>query len=256
MEKMTKNELVASGILEQYVLGLCTKEEEELVDRMASEDRELRLLLSEMKGTISHCCSKRLGKHEAKHRVLSNNEVKPNHLRLAHTLRKKSFWNTAGPVMAILAGCVLVFAIIQMRQKAELKNSLSIEGDDTPIAPKFSPLLASLLDDDSTKYIQFEFRNINNKNTGATLLWNDPLNMAMLKILHLPPLNEDLQYHIWCSDKYGMIRHLGRLTPKNDHWIDVPYDLTMLHLHLAIDAAHDNVNVPQNDQIVAVAHLN
>ena len=254
---MTKNELVASGILEQYVLGLCTKEEEELVERMAAEDKELNLLLQEMKGTVSHCCSKRLGKHEAKHRLMPKMPAKGDHLKLAHTLRQKNFWNTAGPLVAILAGVVLVFAIIQMREKSALQESLIAETNQSrdPLMTETSPAVSLLLDDDSTKYISFDTHK-KDLHGFAMLIWNDPLNRAMLNIMHLPPLSDNLQYHIWCNDTSGKTHHVGRFPAQNDYWMDLPYDLKMLEFRLSIDAAHDNVTIPEGDQIVATARIN
>lgn len=257
MEKMTKNELVKSGILEQYVLGLCTKEEEELVERMAAEDNDLKLLLQEMKGTVSHCCSKRLGKHEAKHRVMRKSTGKGEHLKLAHKIKHKSFWGTAGPLVAILAGIALVFAIIQMREKSALQESLSAETSQSanPSLSETSPSVSLLLDNDSTRYISFDTHD-KDLHGFATLIWNDPLNRAMLNIMHLPPLSDNLQYHIWCNDTSGKTLHVGRLPAKNDYWMDLPYDLKMLEFRLAIDAAHDDVTVPGEDQIVATARIN
>ncbi len=254
---MTKNELVESGILEQYVLGLCTREEEELVQRMAAEDKEIKILLQEMKGTVSHCCSKRLGKHQAKHRVMRKAPGNGEHLKLAHTLKYKTFWNTAGPLVAILAGIALVFAIVQMREKSALRESLSadtIQSTDTGLSEN-SPAVTLLLDDDSTKYISFDTRTMD-LHGFATVIWNEPLNKAMLNIMHLPPLSDDLQYHIWCNDTSGQILHVGRFPARNDYWMDLPYDLKMLEFRLSIDAAHDDVNYPEEDQIVAIARIN
>ena len=254
---MTKNELVASGILEQYVLGLCTKEEEELVERMVAEDKELSLLLQEMKGTVSHCCSKRLGKHEAKHRLMPKVPAKGDHLKLAHTLKQRNFWNTAGPLVAILAGVVLVFAIIQMREKSAMQESLIAETNQSTdlLMTETSPAVSLLLDDDSTKYISFDTHK-KDLHGFAMLIWNDPLNRAMLNIMHLPPLSDNLEYHIWCNDTSGKTHHVGRFPARNDYWMDLPYDLKMLEFRLSIDAAHDNVTIPEGDEIVATARIN
>lgn len=110
---MEKNELIQSGILEEYVLGLSSPEKKLLVEQMAEEHQDIADLLGEMRGAMDKCCdrAKDPPPGTAKRRMLASIAMHSDRETLTgvpHLANSKSKSEWSPMLVASLAGIGIV----------------------------------------------------------------------------------------------------------------------------------------------------
>ncbi len=214
---MTKDELLNSGLLEEYVLGLCPEEVAVEIEQLAEADPEVRQMIRRLKSGVHDYCKK---------------------TQKSVSLRKKS--RLSGKVSAFsktilgMTGIVaLGFAILTIHfysktqelrsQNDRLLAAFDNEKEHWEARVNESVQMQSLhhlLTHRNTKQIQLV--SVDNKNTTDCLIyWNDRERNAMMHILELPPPPNGWCYKVW-ADSAGKMVDMG-IIHLSRRWHELPY---------------------------------
>lgn len=248
---MEKRELIESGLLEAYVLGLSSDEEAELVQKMAREHPDVAGLIKEMKAGMLHYCH---GAHKSS-KAVGRSPLEGGSLQV-HT---KSIWRIIGPfatVVAILSIAVLInqstqfyglehdlaMALDEKRDIKERLNSLQEEREQTHAQINF-------LQDLHTHHILLS----DAKHSGharAIAYWNTQHQRAFLHVLDLAEPPQNMTYRLWAEVNGGM-RDMGMLPDHRGQWISLPFMQKAERIHLTMEP-NGQFETSAVDKVVAV----
>jgi len=247
---MEKRELIESGLLEAYVLGLCSDEEAEVVEKMAHEHPDLGGLIKEMKsGMLDYC-------HGAQK---SNSAVGRSPLEEGGMAHKKSIWRIIGPAATVVAILAIVALINQSSQFYGLEHDLAMALDEKH---DIKERLNSLLQEQDQTHAQINFLQDlhthhillsdakRSSHARAIAYWNTHDQRAFLHVLDLPAPPQDMTYRLWAEVNGGMM-DMGMLHDHRGQWISLPFMHKAERIHLTMEP-NGQMDASTVDKVVAV----
>lgn len=204
------NEILASDLLERYVLGDVTREEQMKVDLLRVDYREIREKLDELELTMEHTALENAipAPPGIKECIIKNiHGESPKPIQSPNSSSFKMSW------ISIAAGFILgslgTWALMN-NQISKLQRVAVEQAEDFEILHRDCDLLTK----------QYAF--INHTNTLPVLLkggsseeqnqvviyWNERLQQSMLRVIELPGLRSDETFQLW-ADVNGEMLSLG-----------------------------------------------
>jgi len=206
---MDKEQLRASGLIQQYVMGLTSPEETEMVEQCMNEHPELMADIDRMRGGIHSYCSKRLKPF---------GKMGMTELMHKYKIAKRCIGITT---LIVLGLSLWIYKIYQKTKLAEAQLSLlsaNLEGlqEDYDKIKSERGMITNhfkMISDISTHKVQL--KRIDCMSPCATVYYNPEKKNTLVDIsnLELPP--EGHQYHLW-SHSNGQQHNLGKIEcPRN-----------------------------------------
>lgn len=215
---MDKERFLQSGLLEQYVLGLTTEEENEEVQRYARAFPEIQSEISMLQSAVKQYAEEQIG------------APKVNSSKVPHSIPKTTATNVQQQPASqsssigfwILGLGLALSAIFSIYYYSEAKNS------QQKVAKLNNNLLAfqkecekdremrldlerqlAFYQHDRTRPIQLQGTQLA-PNSKVRVFWNEQEKVALIQVFSLPDHPGDKQYQIW-ADKGGKMINLGLL---------------------------------------------
>ena len=259
---MNKNELIKSGLLEEYVLGLTSPQESEIVESLMKKDIEIARMVEEMKGAMENYCKSIIkpAPEHVKNKVLRNIGVEDKDakvLKVPESARNhRSIWKRIGPFAAAAAMALLIISLTLFGKNQKLQNELityqeRVERMKNESKTKLAEMTlfkeqATFLMDIRTAHIHL---NGTEKAPQATAVayWN-PLNKkAYLNIIDLPSPPNDMTYQLW-ADVEGEMVNMGLLENIPHSWLELPFIPHAESLNVTLEKEGGSPS-PNTDQI-------
>jgi anti-sigma-K factor RskA len=212
---LTKEEFISSGILETYVLGICSPEEIKKVREMENLFPEIRDEIETIELTLMQysAASVNAPSHELKNKIqdrifdsqrqtdakmvrfIGENVAKPNRL-----LR------FAAAALIISLICSITFNFILTNKNRKTQEELSgIRNKNNEMAETMEELQTTVFEKNNelamimkpgSKMITLKGME-NSPSSHAMIVWNPEDKMVMLNSVSLPPPPEGMQYQLW-----------------------------------------------------------
>lgn len=211
---MKKEDFISSGILERYVLGLCTAEESAEVLRMSSTYPEIADEISEIELALIHYASEEnIVPNRVKEGVMSQVMKNPSASLNPPPMNKvvemkpvhRSFnWLSAASV-ALLIGS-LIFNFVQFSKNNVLNSEIAqLRNDNSTFAKDLNASKAkyeetkqvfALLSDTSTQIINMKGVE-SSPNSLATIYWKKSTREVFLIVNSLVQVDAQSDYQLW-----------------------------------------------------------
>ena len=107
---MDKHEIIQSGLLEEYVLGIISPRERDMVEALIEQDQEVAAMVEEMKGAMRHYCKSivKTPPLDAKSKMINRiNKLAESQVKQINSGQHVSIWRRLGPWSA--AASILFF---------------------------------------------------------------------------------------------------------------------------------------------------
>ncbi|NND06463.1 MAG: anti-sigma factor [Saprospiraceae bacterium] len=248
---MGKRELIESGLLEAYVLGLSNEEETELVEQMSQEHPDIAKLIREMKsGMLNYCQGARKSAGKVR-RIVAHRGFKKT--------SGQSIWTFLGPAATVLAILAIAALVNQSSQFYGLEHDLELAMHEKQ---EIKQRLIAMLEEQQHTDAQIDFlRDMHThhillsdtKQVGharAIAYWNAQHQRAFLNVLDLPKPPGDMKYRLW-AEVHGRMRDMGILHDHRGQWISLPFMHKAESIHLTMEpSTHLDTKGP--DEVVAV----
>ena len=248
---MEKRELIESGMLEAYVLGLSSDEEAELVEQMAREHVDIAKLITEMKsGMLNYCQGARKSPRKVDHILPFGGSQKTS---------GQSIWTFIGPAAAVIAILAIAALVNQSSQFYGLEHDLELAmREKQEIKQRLTAMMAEqqhadaqidFLRDMHTHHILLS----DTKQSGharAIAYWNAQHQRAFLNVLDLPKPPPNMKYRLW-AEVHGRMKDMGILHDHRGQWISLPFMHKAESIHLTMEpSTHLRSEGPE--EVVAV----
>jgi anti-sigma-K factor RskA len=236
-------EYITSGILDSYVLGASSKQEQQEVECMSSIYPEIKEELIALQKNIEAIASanKIESPKELKDKVLSavykeiDSDLKAKSKVINHDFSSKteavSIQKNTWRMMAVASFVLFIIATsvfinsrgtsIELSEKlADSKESIELKKDqfaqtknqlENKLSEKESYL--AFLSDSETKQIQLDGTD-NSKDSKVRVFWNSTSERVVLKVDHLPAPPTKMQYQLWAIID-GTPKDMGMLPKEN-----------------------------------------
>lgn len=218
---MDKERFLQSGLLEQYVLGLTTEEENEEVQRYAKAFPEIEAEIFMLQNAVKQYAEAQIGAPKVNAAGAKNSNPQPRKEQDAQSSSRGSalgLW-----LLAALLGLSAVFGFYYYsaaknseQQVAQLNNNLLTFQED---CNKDRETLLDLqqqiafLQHNHTRPIQLKGTSLA-PDSEVRIFWNEEEKVALLQVFSLPEHSKDMQYQIW-ADKEGKMVNLGTIDDHN-----------------------------------------
>ncbi|MDH3648696.1 MAG: anti-sigma factor [Saprospiraceae bacterium] len=245
---MTKEELLNSGLLDEYVLGLCTEETREEIERLASQDEEVAKILAEMQSGMKDYCRKSVSSPFT-HRSTSDQ------------IQSQTFWKmVAGATMTTTV--VLALLSIHFYSKTqELRSDHSqfltvLESDREQWEKKLNASSQihsrhQFVTHEQTRQIQMAGGE-KMQEARMIVYWNDVQQDAVLHIFKLPSVPDGWCYKLW-ADVDGKMMDMG-LIKSTESWLEIPYFSNVSGLNVTLEE-HATSHAPNVERILCKAKI-
>ena len=222
---MDKERFLQSGLLEQYVLGLTTEEEDEEVERYAQTFPEIRSEINLLRNAVRQYAEEQIGAPKIN-----------NNVHVLNSLPEMSDDDSSptppgSGVMVnqwIMAACLVLFAIFGFyyfsqanRSQQEVsqlnRNFVAFKNDcqeDQQILQDLQQRVA-FYQHPRTYPVQLKGTALAPESK-VRVYWNEEEQKAMLQVFSLPELPQKEQYQIW-ADIDGKMVALGLIEADNPH---------------------------------------
>lgn len=218
---MDKERFLQSGLLEQYVLGLTTEEENEEVQRYADAFPEIQAEIFMLQNAVKQYAEAQIGSPKINAAGAKNSttpsQKKNEEMPSASRGSALGLW-----LLAALLGLSVIFGFYYYsaaqnaeQQIAQLNNNLLAFQED---CNKDRETLLDLeqqiafLQHNHTRPIQLRGTQLA-PDSKVRIYWNEQEKVALLQVFSLPEHSKDKQYQIW-ADKEGKMVNLGMI---DDH---------------------------------------
>ncbi len=254
---MRKEELIKSGLIEEYVLDLCSPSDKALVERMAEEDPEIQALVQKASGAVDRYCH-RIRKH-APQRLKGKVRKLVQHHTAAPSMPTRTRSRLGGPIAhvgAFAAVVLLIAAVYLLNQNQNLGSQVH-----ALMASKEALLTELAAMDQQSQQVQEQIAFLQDAATRQILLegegpardcmaivyWNHLRKQGMMKIVHLPQAPTGKMYQLW-ADCRGKMESLGAVADVSSDWMPLKYleQVDGFHVTLAQNGGSD----PAASQIV------
>lgn len=249
---MTKEEFIKTGLCEQYVLGLTTPEESELVE-------EMLLIYPELKGDcrgLENCMEKYARAHAIpppatlRKSVLSKIDEMDAMEKAARNNISIPKWVAISAAASLIG--LLFFSFFAWDGKSAAENEMAILSTefqqfqkDCEQVEKDKMIFASqnlFLKDPNTTHIHLRGEG----NTLAIAYWNKNKDNAYLKLENLPPPPEGKTYQMWADIDNEMV-DMGVINYDDKKMISIPHmaNASSLNITLEKKGGSDHPDVSQ-----------
>ncbi len=260
---MDKKELIKSGLIEEYVLGLSSAEEKELIEDLASRDEEVAKLIHDMQKAMDSFCVKRRSGNDSKKAILTSMvkrsvEERPSaRLKSLPGLKRSVRWKKIG--LAALASAIFCLAVAGTLwwSNKDLRHQLYNLSHDMDDRQQEMQRLAAedrmlkdrmkFLEDDQTIPIRLTGTSLL-PHACATIYWNPQYQESYLKISHLPAPPEGTTYQLWANTGES-ITNLGSLSPSDTTWKKLPFMSLVKRVHVTREQL-DTPGQPNSARVV------
>ncbi|MFT6320950.1 MAG: anti-sigma-K factor RskA [Granulosicoccus sp.] len=239
---MTKEEFTKTGLCEQYVLGLTSPEESELVEQMLVKHPELKKDCMKLEGcmekyarahaipppaTLKESVLSKVDKIAAMERAARNNISIP----------KWIVYSTAASLVGLL-----FFSFSAWNGKSKVENEMAVLSTefqqfqkDCEQVENDKMIFASqntFLKDLKTTHIHLR----GGDNSLAIVYWNENKDKAYLKLENLPPPPAGKTYQIWADIDSKMV-DMGVINYDDKKMISIPYMANAASLNITLEEA-------------------
>ncbi len=249
---MTKEEFIKTGLCEQYVLGLTTSEEAEIVEQMLLTYPELKTDCMKLEG----CMEKYARAHAIpppatlKKSVLSKIdeiEARENSARNNYSIPK---WVAISAAASIIG--LLFFSFFTWESKSNVENEMAILSTEFKQFQKDCEQVQnekmiyasqnSFLKDPNTSHVHLRGEN----NTLAIAYWNENKDKAYLKLENLPAPPAGKTYQMWADIDNEMV-DMGVIKFDDKKMITIPHmaNAASLNITLEDEGGSDHPDVSQ-----------
>jgi anti-sigma-K factor RskA len=214
-----------SGLIEEYILGLCTEEERRLVEQKAASDPNFAAWLKESQSSMKSFCRKSKQKRHLRKRILKaekgqpveteNRNVAPNIARL----KQQRLWLLVASVSLLIAlGLTanrkqhITYKLARLDQEYDkaITDRQLLTAEIDMLRAKFD-----LMQDRESELIALQ-ADPSTTTCAAIVIWNARKQEGAIKWAKMPS-NTDHHYVIWVDVKGRMVR-LGSLDPTGLAW--------------------------------------
>ena len=241
---MNKNEILQSGVLESYVLGVASLEEKTQVEEAITLFPDLKKVISEMELALEKAAlENRIKAPEGiKSKILDKIpelEIPENQVRLPGNEATSSALNFSLLAACFVGGMILSAAAMwfgMMRPQGDVVSTMQKE-----IALLEEKCLQegdfyAFINDQNTKPVVM--RSVDGTNVyGAVGYWNDDTGKGLIRT-NLPELESNLVYQIW-ADVEGEMISLGLLdyNSSKSEYVELQYLANAESLNITIEPA-------------------
>jgi len=209
------DDYMASGILEMYVLGLCSVEERSEVDSLLKVHPELILELRRIEDSVENYALSNAMEPSAslKSRVMSSlegdkgeNVVQSSPLAIASDNSKRFNWSyLAAACFVLLVASASVNVILMQRYNNTKEALMAIETQNSQLAQELNAKQASfqevfsalqIVNDTSVRIVRMKGLPLSPQSM-ATIYWNRSSDEVYLSVNSLPTPPAGKQYQLW-----------------------------------------------------------
>ncbi|MBX2817318.1 MAG: anti-sigma factor [Saprospiraceae bacterium] len=251
-----------SGLVEEYVLDLCSPEERRLVEDQIKQDPELASMIREMKSSLHKYCQDHRSPPpvELKSSLQAKiKELKSSDQRQALPEEKALIRKLRRHRMAAVAACTLLLLAvgILVNHNVELTNAYAQLDQEYDRAVTDRQLLAKEIDDMGGRFQLVSDLSTSHVHLAGTrnapqaigvVYWNEARQEAMFRIVNLPSPPPGMSYQMW-ADVDGEMKDLGVLQNGSGTWLELPFIENAESLNLTLEEGSGSKH-PNTDQIV------
>jgi anti-sigma-K factor RskA len=228
---MDKKQFLASGLLEQYALGLTSPEETQLVEQFVEHDPEIREKLHALQSAVEHYAAKYAvpPPRRLKRRILSEiladddeeeedmpaEELLPRQSVIARTAPPRSFYfSFVGMIMA----AVVFIGFLLWRQQQLKANNEALSGQLNNYRMQYNMLQKEeTLAESIFNFIERGYADVVHlrgtdiaKDAHAVVYWDAKNKKAHVRLVKMPAVPSGKQFQIWAEVNGAMV-NLGLL---------------------------------------------
>ena len=259
--------MIQSGLIEEYVLGLCGDDERAKVEAIAQKDEEIAKLIRELQNAMEDYC-------QSMHRPIPSRQqgnVGAGSMKSgkrqpiggsAVSAGRRSRWSWGGPVAAGLAAMLFVATVYLFNENHNLEKELmQLTIDKRDLAHQVSALEHEAhVTQKKVNFLQdLQTAHVHLLGTGmapealAVVYWNEDRQEAVLKVVALPEPPQDMTYQLW-ADVDGVMKDMGVLTQPRGSWIVVPFMHHAASLNVTLEEAGGSVH-PTVERLVVSGQI-
>lgn len=261
--KMTKEEFIKTGLCEQFVLGLTSPEENEMVVEMLERYPELKKDCMQLEGCMekyarSHAITPPPGLRKTVLDKIDEVAAQSSDAAVQNQVPPRSgiFIPTWGAIAAAasLVG-LLFFSFFAWDGKTSAENEMSIlstqfeqfqkDCEQTESERKLYASQATFLKDPKTIHVHLR-GTANAPQALAIVFWNETKDNAYLKLENLPPPPAGKTYQMWADIDSKMV-DMGTFEHDPEKMIPLPFmaNAASLNVTLEDDGGSDHPDVSQ-----------
>ncbi len=244
---MNKQEIINTGLIEQYVLGLTDLKETQLVEQLAAQDKEIQQYINELRSGLD--------KYATAYAIDPPADLKQKVLKHIETIDPPppANWNTATapaspvwPWLSLAAAVALVFSTFwffqENRNSQQELASIQQDFDAFKTACESQQLDQeqlqknyALLKDENTRHIHLRGSALAPKSL-VVVYWNPAQKAALLNSVDLPPPPEGKTYQLW-ADIEGEMVDMGVLKHAPGTPLEIPFMVAAESLNITLEDA-------------------
>lgn len=246
-EIMDKKQFLASGLLQQYVLGLTSPEETNLVEHFISLYPDIRKEANDLQQAMEDYAKQYaiMPPRRLKNKILS--EISP---------KKQNKWQLPRLSAIQLPPLVVysLFIIATFGLVYSLWNQQRLSSEVSKYRTQYEGLLQQqgsmeqwigFIQHEKTHVIHLQGTPIAN-GAHAVAYWNEIAQKACVNLVEMPAIPEDKQYQIW-ADVHGEMINLGLLTAQKKQFQDILFIKDANSLNITLEpkggSQHPTVNL-------------
>ncbi len=250
---MDREELMNSGLLKEYILGLCSAKDRAIVEKMAAQDSEVAQLISKTKSDLEKYCKAQRTSQYSK--VSRQNQERVGDVgfasqgsfaklsKIRSEKEEKFGWLRSQSLIWSLVFLGALACILLTNQNSKLRKELdknvfasnSLINKMNRMMMDYRNLEAdfSFVQDLNTKMIKLDGHHQNQRVT-CIVCWNKVQQKAMIKIIDLPP---SIVCKLRAHADSGTI-DLGQINFDRKGWKTLDYVPKASRLELAVAPGH------------------
>ncbi len=258
---MKKHELIESGLLEAYVLGLSSEDEKRLVEDMAAQHGDVAKMIEDMKsGMLDYCQCARKPFSTIQQRLSAN----PDHLLTKSPTghRSRLILSTLGSV-ALLTSIFLALIVVNQKNRLHgLERDLALAAQEKhQLKERIAKLFVQ--NDEAKSKITFQ-EDLHThpvvlcdakkaSHTRAIVFWDHEHKKACLHAVQLQRPPAGMTYRLW-ADVGGRMENIGRIVDCDASCMSLPYVPKADNLFMSVQH-RDVIDRPRSDQVLALGQI-
>ncbi|HEB61735.1 MAG TPA: hypothetical protein ENI82_01155 [Bacteroidetes bacterium] len=257
---MDKEDLLNSGLLKEYVLGLASPEEVEMIEDLCAKHPEINRKICQLQDSMeNYCCMESVPAAKKCNGSLWASEEANAGLNNYHNTQSNFPWVTSVMILG-LAGLSFFFYQNHKNAKAELAFFSREMG-------RLKNQCSDLQQKNSTVITQCQFlKNIGTdriylKGTAqaptarAVIYWNENIQEAYLNIIDLPKKMKGHQYYAWANVNGKFVKMCRLENPqKNSNLIKLPFQKDCKAFVITLEEFEETTQ-PNLEKIYAQAQM-
>ena len=227
-----RDAFMKSGLIESYVLGLCSPEERQTVEEFIDSDAEIAKIVKENTHAMEQYCRevRRKTPSHVREKILHAIDAEQVTQRPKHS-KMQPLWSRLGPVAAAVALFALIAAGLLGRKNSQLTAQLNSKNQDLiAVEENLEELQMShslvinqmtFLQDVNTSHITLQ-RSQTDEQPIAVIYWNANKQEAVMRAINFPDPPAGMTYQMW-ADVEGEMKNMGVIKDAKASWISLPY---------------------------------